>query len=391
MKQKSSADMDSIKAVFFDARDTLGEVDRPGHLVPFRPSTEKLLEAIKALGLRMGVITNLPADVTADQGKEMVLTAELSQDPVSSKVRTIGNFIPRENIITNHEAGANKPDPKIYYYAAKQLGVKPHECLFVGENLIENLGAALAGMEQQMKPCPPGREFLPALQSKIGASPTDSGRQFEAMLEHEHLLGERIFACGAAIGNGLRKLIDGKAPPLDQGKWISPKRVKVPTELYRAMAYYVHLIDHFADQVHLTAEERMLEVAVACGMEPKRCQWVFDQHAQARAYWRALDVAWRRIQTGDADDRFYALIDFQRTVDAFVYLFIAHAVREDNQIYPEAGSFFNDSDDALVLNIIQHTGASDITPYIGMVERMEKLLGIQSPVALLSHTTQRHR
>ena len=231
MKQKSSVNMDSIKAVFFDARDTLGEVDQPGHLVPFRPSTEKLLEAIKALGLRMGVITNLPADVTADQGKEMVLTAELSQDPVSSKVRTIGNFIPRENIITNHEAGANKPDPKIYHYAAKQLGVKPHECLFVGENLIENLGAALAGMEQQMKPCPPGREFLPSLQSKIGASPTDSGRQFEAMLEHEHLLGERIFACGAAIGNWLRKLTDGKAPPLDQGKWISPRRIKVPTEL----------------------------------------------------------------------------------------------------------------------------------------------------------------
>ena len=93
----------------------------------------------------MGVITNLPTDVTADQGKEMVLTAELSQDPVSSKVRTIGNFIPRENIITNHEARANKPDPKIYHYAAKQLGVKPHECLFVGENLIENLGACRDG------------------------------------------------------------------------------------------------------------------------------------------------------------------------------------------------------------------------------------------------------
>jgi hypothetical protein len=297
----------------------------------------------------------------------MVFTAELSQDPVSSTIRTIGDFIPRENIITNHEAGADKPDPKIYRHAANQLGVKPQECLFVGENLIENLGAALAGMEQQMKPCPPGREFLPALQSKIGASPTDSGRQFEAMLEHEHLLGERIFACGAAIGKWLGTLTDGKAPPLDQGKWISPPAVDVPTELNRAMAYYVHLIDHFADQVHLTAEERMIEVAVACGMEPKRGQWVIDQHAQARAYWRALDVAWRRVQTGDADDRFYALIDFQRTVEAFVYLFIAHAVREDDELYPGAGSFFSDSDDALVLNIIQHTGTPDITPYIGMV------------------------
>ena len=40
MKQKSSVNTDSIKVVFFDARDTLGEVDRPGHLVPYRPSTE---------------------------------------------------------------------------------------------------------------------------------------------------------------------------------------------------------------------------------------------------------------------------------------------------------------------------------------------------------------
>jgi len=32
-----------VEVVFFDARDTLGEVDRPGHLVPYRPSTEKLL------------------------------------------------------------------------------------------------------------------------------------------------------------------------------------------------------------------------------------------------------------------------------------------------------------------------------------------------------------
>ena len=52
--------------VFFDARDTLGEVDRPGHLIPYRPSTAQLLEAVSTqLKLRIGVITNLPADVTA--------------------------------------------------------------------------------------------------------------------------------------------------------------------------------------------------------------------------------------------------------------------------------------------------------------------------------------
>jgi hypothetical protein len=70
------------------------------------------------------------------------------------------------------------------------------------------------------------------------------------------------------------------------------------------------------------------------------------------------------------------LIDFQKTLDAFVYLFKAHAVRENNELYPAAGAVFSDADDALVLNIIAHSGPSDITPYIGMVERMERLLDI---------------
>ena len=104
---------------------------------------------------------------------------------------------------------------------------------------------------------------------------------------------------------------------------------------------------------------------------------MFSQHEQARAYWNCLDIAWRRIQADDADDRFYAVIDFQRSVEAFVYLFKAHAVRENNEMYPEAGKHFDDSDDALVLNLISHFGPADITPFVGMVERMEKLLDVK--------------
>lgn len=53
-----------IEIIFFDIRDTLGEVDRPGHLVPYKPSTEKLLDAMKSVvGVRIGVITNLPEGV----------------------------------------------------------------------------------------------------------------------------------------------------------------------------------------------------------------------------------------------------------------------------------------------------------------------------------------
>jgi hypothetical protein len=375
----------TLKVIFFDARDTLGEVTSPGSLTPYRPSTEQMLDAMSQMGVKLGVITNLPDDITDEQGRKMVLTAQLSQSPDTGAYKTIGDYIKSENIITNHQASAalgkpaNKPFKDIYLFAAKKLGAHPGECMYIGENMNEVVGAKLAGLQAERKECPPGRDFAPALVGKLNASAVDSGRQFQAMLEHEHLLGDRIFASGAAIGAAIEKLVDGKAPPLDKGRWVSPGAVTVPDNLRRAMAYYIHLIDHFANQVHLHAEEAMINVAIACGMNPKDGQWVLDQHDQARAYWNCLNVAWRRIENGDADDRFYALIDFQKTVEAFVYLFEAHAIREDFQMYTEAGNFFSDSDDALVLNILQHSGPSDITPYIGMVARMEALLGLPSP------------
>jgi hypothetical protein len=365
------------RVVFFDVRDTLGEVDRPGHLVPYRPSTRKLLEAVQTLGGQLGAITNLPDDVSDEQGRDMVTSAVLDVDAQSGKSTTIGDFIARDSIVTNHQAGANKPDRAIYEFAAEKLGVKCDDCLFIGENLIECLGAEAAGMRSVLKPCPPGREFLPALQGKLGSSPTDSGRQFEAMLEHEHLLGERIFAIGEAIANEVSKAVGEPMKQPSEDQWTSPPAVKLPEPVQRAVAYFVHLIDHFADPVHLRAEEAMVDVAIACGWDPRAPQWMFDQHDQARAYWAAIDVAWRRVQFGDADDRYYALVDLGALTRAFVYLFKAHAVRENNQLYPTAGGYFSDADDALVLNILQHSGPADITPYVGMVERAEALLGIK--------------
>lgn len=206
--------------------------------------------------------------------------------------------------------------------------------------------------------------------------------QFVALLEHEHLLGDRIFACGEAIAKEIGKITDGNAPPLDKGRWISPPDVDMVSEhnnLRRAIAFFVHLINHFADQVHLQAEEAMISVAVACGMRPKDGQWVIGQHNQARAYWNCLNIAWQRIADGDSDDRWFALVDFQKSVEAFVFLFKAHAVRENDQFYEKAEEFIKGPNDQLVLNIIQHSGPSDISPYVSMVGQMEALLGIPSP------------
>src|ERR1700722_11628248 len=156
---KEAAD---VQVIFFDVRDTLGEVDRPGHLVPYRPSTEQLLEAVNGMGVKLGVITNLPDDVSDEQGRNMVCDAVLSQDEKTGEAKTIGRFIPREHIVTNHQASkalgtkVNKPFKDIYQFAAKTLGVEPSGCLFVGENLNEVLGAEIAGMRARRKECPPG-------------------------------------------------------------------------------------------------------------------------------------------------------------------------------------------------------------------------------------------
>jgi hemerythrin-like domain-containing protein len=352
----------AAEVIFFDVRDTLGEVDRPGHLVPYRPSTEKLLSAMKeVVGLRIGVITNLPDDVPADVGRRMLAEAVLSEDPETSQRVTIQDFVDPAGIVINHEAGTSKPDPEIFRHAARQMGVPVERCIFSSENLIDVVAAGAAGMRTQLKPVPPGREFLPAVVTKLGASERDSGRAFEAFLEHEHLLGDRIFNCGAKIVERLRALEPGDG---------------VPEPVRTAMALLVYLTENFADQAHFAAEEAVIPLAVARGMDPSAAEWVLNHHEQARAYWKSMAVAWKRIQSGDPIDLPYAIGDFWRTTEAFVILFVHHAERENDQLYPEMGKHFSDADDTLVINLISRVGPPDFTPYVGIVVAMEEALGI---------------
>jgi hemerythrin-like domain-containing protein len=360
-----SSDGRAIEAVFFDVRDTLGEVDRPGHLEPYRPSTEKLLQAMRdAVGLRIGVITNLPDDVTADQGREMLENAVLSEDAQTGETISIRDFVDADGIVINHEAGASKPDARIYRYAAERIGVPIERCLFVGENLIEVLGARTAGMNAELKPCPPGREFQPAVITRVGESKRDSGRAFEHFLEHEHLLGDRIFECGSRIVEQLRELPEGGP---------------IPDKLHQAMGILIYLTNNFADQAHLKAEEAAIPIAIARGMNPRDVAWVYFHHDQGRAYFHAMDVAWQRIQAGEERDMPLAIDAFARSTEGFVQLFIEHAERENDELYPLMGRYFSDTDDTLVLNLLDQVGPSDFTPYIGLVSAMEEALGVAVP------------
>jgi HAD superfamily hydrolase (TIGR01549 family) len=50
-------------------------------------------------------------------------------------------------VVLAMEVGLKKPDPRIFLYAAEKLEVKPGECLYIGDNFVNDvIGAKEAGM-----------------------------------------------------------------------------------------------------------------------------------------------------------------------------------------------------------------------------------------------------
>ena len=97
----------------------------PHSWVPYA-DTRATLEAVRRRGLRVGVVSNVPADLR----------------PVFAKHRLDGLV---DSYTHSFEVGAEKPDPAIFLAAAKSLGVKPSETLMVGDHEVDR-GAERAGM-----------------------------------------------------------------------------------------------------------------------------------------------------------------------------------------------------------------------------------------------------
>ncbi len=140
--------MASIQFVFFDIGGTLGELDpATGKLIAY-PSSKKLLTSLRdSIGLRIGVITTLKT-LTNEKGLALLEQAGLKE------------FLHPLGFVSEHDVGEiGKPHPEIYQFAATRVAVPTEQCLFVGENLIEVIGAQSAGMQSILKPSPPGREL----------------------------------------------------------------------------------------------------------------------------------------------------------------------------------------------------------------------------------------
>lgn len=97
-------------------------------LINVEPETVTGLKALRAAGYRLGLVSNCGFDEIA----------HWHESPIAPLFDTA---------IFSCQVRLKKPDPEIYYLTAKQLGVKPENCLFIGNGGSDELnGARRAGM-----------------------------------------------------------------------------------------------------------------------------------------------------------------------------------------------------------------------------------------------------
>jgi putative hydrolase of the HAD superfamily len=120
-------------AVFLDA---LGAALDPGEFAPAyvaslefepMPGAVDAVLALERLDLRLAVVSNW--DVALHEHLEALALAE--------------RFA---TVVTSAEAGAPKPDPRIFELALERLGVRPERALHIGDSEADEEGARAAGM-----------------------------------------------------------------------------------------------------------------------------------------------------------------------------------------------------------------------------------------------------
>lgn len=331
----------AIRAVFFDVKDTLGYIDRPGHLVTYKPSTDELLKSVRApIGVRIGIITNLPANVDATAGRAMLADAGVLE------------HVDPDGLIINHDVGVDKPDPRIFALAAERMGLEPSQCLFVGENFLEVIGAQVAGLKAVLKPCPPGREFMAKPLAAKPSTETDSGRLAELLMEEDHLIGKRLVVSAAAIATAIETS---------------------GTASIKAMSWLTFLLHEFVDAYHHSVEERvLLPLAHAQGLSPASTAWVIEDHDRGRAHFRAMSSALAQIRAGDPSG--YAR--FATECTAFVALYRAHGKRENDETLPGIGALLGPDDDALIVELMARYGPGDPGPWLTLIAGLERELNL---------------
>lgn len=101
-----------------------------------RPAMVETLDRLKAMGLKIGCITN---NVPAGKGAGMSDNAE--------KAEAVAAILARfDHVIESSKAGVRKPDPRIYQMMCDALSVTPEECIYLDDLGINCKPAAAMGM-----------------------------------------------------------------------------------------------------------------------------------------------------------------------------------------------------------------------------------------------------
>lgn len=117
------------------------------------PGAEEVLAFAKAAGLTVGVGTNMTADYQF------------------AKLQRLGLLEAVDFLVTSEEAGADKPDARVFRLCAEKAGCPAEACVFVGDNFVHDvLGAKAAGLhpvwlcpDPDREPPVPGIDRLRAL------------------------------------------------------------------------------------------------------------------------------------------------------------------------------------------------------------------------------------
>jgi putative hydrolase of the HAD superfamily len=88
-----------------------------------------VLADLKQRGFKLGLVSNVDADMSAS-------------------FESLGLAEGLDVIVTPADAGASKPDPRIFQEALRRAGVRPEEAVFVGDQYnVDVVGARGAGLE----------------------------------------------------------------------------------------------------------------------------------------------------------------------------------------------------------------------------------------------------
>jgi putative hydrolase of the HAD superfamily len=96
-----------------------------------RPEVPEVLEQIRKMGYKMGLISNV-----------------CSQGQVVQSLRSYGLLEYFDPLVLSSRYGRRKPDPAIFHYAARLANVPTSECLYIGDRIARDIvGARRAGFK----------------------------------------------------------------------------------------------------------------------------------------------------------------------------------------------------------------------------------------------------